>query len=993
MKKQRRRSAARNIEESPRQTERPLAGPTIIVLAILMIVIAVFLYWQASPASDVLLQQGREALQQRNYGVALSLAEQLLERDGSNFEAMLLAGETAAATGNFEQAQTLFKAIPATAVNTVAIARRNAADIELMHYKRLSSAEQLFRQALSHDPYDLVSNEHLAFVLGVTSRNWDVIPYRLKLIELDRVEPLHLYLLSLSEAAMENDDLVSDYHHHAPDDPGPLVAMSRMAFEERDYSTAATLAARAISINPKLVEAHIKLGKAILETGNDDALIEWHAALPVEAEAHPEIWVLRAAWAQRSAASMAAARCYWEAVRRDANHQTANYQLGRELAGLGRNIEAQPFLQRAENLQEYVNAVKVAVTLQHETELIKAAEIAERLGLVWEAYAWFRISLEINPTPASDAKCQQLRSTYFDRAKLTTRNIAKANPALQLDLSDLPLADFSPSSVDRGAVATNGLTSQPSFRNDATSVGLSFRYYNGGDPTQDIRKMYEFTGGGVAILDFDGDGWPDIHLTQGCDWPPDSRQRLHYDRLFRSSDGVYEDVTVAACVDEHAFSQGATVGDFDNDGFPDLYVSNIGKNSLFRNNGDGTFSRHEHLSGSEVARWTTSCLLADINSDGLPDLYDVNYLSGENVFTAECESSGICMPQTFPAEQDQLYLNQGDGSFTNATELAGIQAEGGKGLGVAFAELGGEGVPGLFIANDSETNFFFRNTAEQGTFPQFVEEGLLTGLAVNDDGRAEACMGVAVGDANGDALLDVYVTNFYHESNTLFIQANTSDFRDATHQAGLRDPSMQMLGFGTQFLDTDLDGWLDLFVANGHIDDFRDTGTPFQMRPQYFHNLGTGRFQEVADSGEYFQDVYLGRAVARLDWNKDGRDDLLVGHLDSDVALLTNTTHPTNNYLAVQLRGTVSSRDAIGTVVRVELADRVITRQLTAGDGYQASNERRLVFGLGAANKVDALTVQWPSGHQQTTNNVSVNHELLFVEHRDDVTELHSAAK
>lgn len=949
-----------------------------------------------SPRLDALLSEGRKALEDRDFQLASDVVQQLLVSAPTSPRVRLLAGETEMALGHFPQALAHFDAIQDDESLAGAAAHRAAGDIHLLQFGRLAAAEHRFRRALHVNPTHTIANEHLAYLLGVSSRNWEVVPYRLLLIEQNHIEPLHLYLLSLSDSAMENDHLAWEYHQKDPDGPGPLLALSRIAYEERDYERAKEFAARAIQRAPTLGEAHAKLGRVLLDAGEPDEFAAWHRGLPDEALRHPAIWAILGEWAQNHGASQVTIRCYWEALKLDANHQQANYQLGRALTTVGRADEARRFLSRAEMLQRYVNVVKLAVETRTLNGLVQAGELAEELGLVWEAYAWNHLaSLQQGDSSRSGDKCQQLRARYFDRSMSRTRNLARVNPAFEIDLSDFPL--FDPDELGESQIrdeVAREPRAQAAFRNEASERGIDFRYFNGGDASRGIRKMYEFTGGGVAAIDFDGDTWPDAYWTQGSAWPPDKDQRTHIDRLYRNEGARFVDVTERARVREASFSQGVAVGDFDNDGFPDLYVGNIGENQLFRNNGDGTFSAVPHASDATDARWTTSCVIADINQDGLPDIYDVNYLRGENVFTIECGGRGVCMPQTFPAEQDQLHINLGDGRFENVTATAGIEVDNGKGLGIVAADFDSDGALELFIANDSETNSLFRSTpsAEQ-PHPHFVDEAMLRGVAMNREGRAEACMGVAAGDANGDGRIDLYVANFYQESNTLYLQDKSGSFRDATRQSNLRDASMQALGFGTQFVDVDLDGWLDLFVANGHIDDLREDGQPFRMRPQFYQNETNGQFAERSGIGGYFDGEYLGRAVARIDWNKDGREDLLVGHLDVPSALLTNVTERTGNYLAVHLRATAGARDAVGAAVQLEVNGRTLVRHLTAGDGYHASNERRIVFGLGAEDHIETLTVRWPSGHLQTLADVAANTELLLVEHRDGATELHSLDK
>ena len=279
----------------------------------------------------------------------------------------------------------------------------------------------------------------------------------------------------------------------------------------------------------------------------------------------------------------------------------------------------------------------------------------------------------------------------------------------------------------------------------------------------------------------------------------------------------------------------------------------------------------------------------------------------------------------FPAEQDRLYLNRGDGTFRDVTQAAGLVRPDGKGLGIVAADFDGSRRLGLFVANDTRANFFFVNqTPQRGLSPVFDETALLSGIAVGDYGNAQSCMGVACGDVNGDGRPDVFVTNFYGEPNNLFVQDPGQVFVDQSRESGLRNPGFDVMGWGTQMLDGDLDGWLDLAVANGHLNDFSYKGTPYKMPPHYYRNLGQGRFQLVpgASLGAYFQRRSLGRAMARLDWNRDGKDDLCITHIHRPAALLENQTPAAGHFLAVKLCGGDSGRDAIGTTVRVSAGGR-----------------------------------------------------------------------
>ncbi|MBT6153306.1 MAG: tetratricopeptide repeat protein [Planctomycetaceae bacterium] len=962
----------------------------LLVAAVASVVVAISVLSKNDVPAEELLQAGTQAFDRGDYNVALASAVEVLAVQPKNAQAALLAGESAAGLQRFDEALEYLERLPDDGSAEAVSARCAAGKLLLLGMQRLSPAEQQFRRALDQDPENIVAHDHMAFLLGLGSRNWELIPHRLAIIRSNRFNSLHLYVLCFGDDVLENPELVEQYLAVTPDDPVLLTAVARIAVEDGEYGRAKQLLRQVVRSHPDVVEAQVKLGRLLWETTDESEFVDWHAQLTESANSHPGIWAIRGAWADRQADVPVSIRCYWETLRRDPNHKQANYQLGRLLGSLGKNQQASPFLERSRLLQLYANTVKVAHTDRDATAAKKAAELAESLGLLWEAYGWSQLSLQHDPQTDWAARIVSRLGPKLPTLP-PARTVPKSNLALEIDLSEYPLPRWSSQGIDKTKPgAPKGPDAGVAFVDRASEAGLIFRYDNAAkSPELGPMRMNEFSGGGVAVLDFDGNGWPDLHMTQGCSWPPQEENFDLIDRLFRNDgNGRFEDVTEHAGLANNGFGQGVTVGDFNADGFPDLFLSNIGRNRLFQNNGDGTFSDVTDAAGIGGERWTTSSLLADLNGDGLADIYAVNYLSGSDVFTRICgtpEKPGICLPQSFPAEQDRLFLNLGDGRFEDVTEATGIVVSDGKGMGIVAADFDGSGKLSLFIANDTLPNFYLANqTTDHRGPPIFTERALPIGLALNDRGRAEACMGIATGDANSDGLLDLFVTNFLKESNTLFLQGAGQMFLDATRKAGLHEDSIGTLGFGTQFLDGNLDGNLDLIITNGHIGEFTETGDPYKMPPQYFHNMGEGRFVELKGRslGPYFQDKYLGRALAKVDWNRDGLEDVVISHLDSSAALLTNTTSDAGNFVAIRLVGVESSRDAIGTTLTAEIQGRKLVRQLTAGDGYQASNERRVVFGLGDRQQIDVLNVRWPSGSVQRFENLPANSELLMVEGR-----------
>jgi hypothetical protein len=682
-------------------------------------------------------------------------------------------------------------------------------------------------------------------------------------------------------------------------------------------------------------------------------------------------------WAREVGQNRAAVRCFLEAVRRNPNHLQSNYQLSQLFVALKRRKDAELFAKRSSKLSKSEYLINDLQGGPNQHLLRQLVFILESLGRKWEAAAWCHMSqrAEIEADWVTDAL--KRLSWNIQRDDQLVPN--SANPSFAFDLSEFPLPDWKTSGGNQGSrQSSDVLLANVHFRDEATVAGLNYQYFNSMDPKVGLNHIFETTGGGVAVLDFDRDGLPDLYFANGCPLPDDAiglnKPRPGYhDRLFRNrGDGRFDDVTFSAGLGDDRFSQGVTVGDHNNDGYPDLYVANLDGNRFYENNGDGTFNEMTAATRTGGNEWSMSCLLTDLNGDGLPDLYVVNYLEKDAVFERDCKRNGhplTCAPTLFPAEQDRLYVNRGDGTYSEATQNAGIVVSEGKGLGVVAADFDGSGKLNLFIGNDTAPNFYFVNqTPTPQGLPRFTETGLTSGLAINDGGETQACMGIAAADADGDGRIDLFVTNFFADYNTLYLNRGGEIFTDRSRSFNLTNSSYSMLGFGTQFIDGELDGWPDIVLTNGHVDQTAATGEPDVMPPQYYRNLQGRSFQELsAESlGPSFHKKSIGRSMARLDWNRDGKDDVCIISLDAPAALLTKTTDDAGHFVTFRLGERDCHRDGIGTVVTLTTqGGRKIVRQLTACDGYQSSNERRLTFGLGAETEIANVTVRWISGATQ----------------------------
>ncbi|MGA2203825.1 MAG: CRTAC1 family protein [Terriglobales bacterium] len=520
------------------------------------------------------------------------------------------------------------------------------------------------------------------------------------------------------------------------------------------------------------------------------------------------------------------------------------------------------------------------------------------------------------------------------------------------------------------------------FVDIAERAGLTAKTEDGGGKTK--RYIIETTGSGAAFFDFDNDGWPDIFLVNGSRLEGFPKGQEPTSHLYRNlHDGTFADVTQSAGVGLVGWGQGVCAGDYDNDGFVDLFVTFWGHDILLHNNGDGTFTDVTRKAGlwHDDVRWSTGCAFLDYDRDGRLDLFVAHYVDLDLPHTPEPGSGAACMwkgmpvmcgPRGLKGTHSELYHNNGDGTFTDVSEASGIaKTDAYYCLTALTGDFDNDGWPDIYVACDSTPSMLFHNN-HNGTFTETAVEA---GVAFNDGGREQAGMGADAADYDGEGWLDIVKTSFSDDTATLYHNNHDGTFSDVTAAAGLGKNS-QFLGWGTLFLDIDNDGWPDLFMANGHIYpevDSKGVNNTFRERKILYWNEHNGRFRDISlDSGAGITTPFNSHGVAAADFDNDGAVEILVNNSHDRPSLLKNFGEH-GNWILLKLEGTKSNRDAIGAKVTVRVGDHQQTQEVRSGGGYISQSDFRLHFGLGKAIKADAVEIRWPSGLVQRFENIAGN--------------------
>ncbi|WP_231741669.1 FG-GAP-like repeat-containing protein [Stieleria varia] len=791
-----------------------------------------------------------------------------------------------------------------------------------------------------------------------------------------------------------------------PSDWRPRLGEAQTLLESRNAAAAEDVLRQILSRHPDFVPAHALLGYALVAQGKTQSLPEWFDALPGDADELAGYWLALGENALSHGETLAAVRAFAQATRRSPNDSFAWTRLADAIATLQSNTKpssdnvpidlngidleavASAIARRRESLLELRDRFS-EFRDGHQTSQTRAVQVAKPLfdlGRFWEAEAWLAIATTL-PDEKTNEATELRESVLASLSKDPVWQSTQGHPELSFDLAGLPV----PSMIRDTAIANNKpsvLAGDQEFRmsDEAKRWGLDFYGAVGKEVMGPHVPIYQTLGCGGGVIDFDNDGRHDLILLAagGGIGKLDSEPG----QLFRNLGDSFSPIGGVAGFGDRGFSHGVAVGDYNDDGLADVLVTNLGRNRLFRNNGDGTFvDATDVMDAERRTDWSTSGAIADIDQDGYNDLVIVNYCDTSEPLDQPCfDDQGHeinCYPLRFRAAADRFLRGSSAGTFTDVTDQWSNPTAIGRGLGLLVGRLDGQR-QGIYVANDASVNHYYRWNSLVADHP-LTDLGISCGLAVDAQSLDQGSMGIASEDFDNDGDLDVYVTGFANEYNILYEQQSPGLWTDRTGVQQLIAPTLQTVGFGTQAVDLDNNGVHEIIVANGHIGDYGEQSPPYAQPLQVFRRHANRQWviETIDQWGNYFSNSHVGRSLFTVDANHDGRTDVIVTHATEPVAMLLNQTQSAHHRITFRLVDTTGTRDAVGAMIRFEMGDGTgsLTRTLfrLAGNGYLCTNRPEICAGTGVFAQVENVRVTWPDGREQVIGSLKSDKEYLMV--------------
>jgi tetratricopeptide (TPR) repeat protein len=931
------------------------------------------------------LVQARAALERRSAQRAIDITMPLLVKFPKNVELLFLTAEAKASLGDKLAAVELLESIHSDLTKDSSSDEANNAKRAVM--QAATWLTEVGRSDLAIDSLvahlAIVPDHHrarhrLVSLLNNSGRRIEAAKEVQFLLQHDRVTEKELFsMTTLGDAFIDESMPPPNLRELNP----TALAMARRLRNQDELEQAIRLTQSLTESFPESTPIAAFFGKLLAELGQFDRLTDWRTSLPVGIEREPEYWHALGKLSNHLQDHRAAVRCFGETLQRDPTDRDALLGLAQALRFLDKDQQMELALAQFNRLEETeALAKKFGRTKGTVQQYGRMADLMEELHRPWEAMGWRVIGID----RTEDVE-NQLETIEHRRRELQAQHsITTSPPALiGIDLLQWPLPATSMNNADIERLdqpSVESLSQPIRLKDVARQSGMTFQYLNGDNVNDKEYFLHQQTGGGIGIIDMDLDGWPDVYFTQ-AGGPAFDNNGSEANQMFRNLGGQsFRSVAVASGCDDKGYGQGAAVADINQDGFPDLLVANIGVNVLLMNNGDGSFSRRA-LPTNGDGQWTTSIACGDLNGDHLPEIIEVNYIDDDSAFQIACvPENDECAPSQFhPASarwlsvdrQGEVHLFDGSSAKESTT---------GHGFAAIIANIDNHAGNDLYIANDGDPNQYWVSRTESENRYILEESAFLLGCATSQQGGHHGSMGLAFGDFDRNGQFDMHVTNYWDQEADLYLQQSGGIFQHASRLWQIRESTKLTVGWGTQAADLNRDGWLDLLVLNGHLVDHTHRSIPFRMLPQLFEGH-PDRFELALDSessDSFLSNPSLGRTLALLDWNRDGRPDFVAGHLDQPVSLLENHTDA-QNWVQFQFIGTTSERDAIGTTVNIVSGKNQWTGWLVGGS-FLCSNEAVVDFGIGRLEQLTEITIRWPSGVQQSIRDVPANQRYLIVE-------------
>ncbi|MGB7326214.1 MAG: FG-GAP-like repeat-containing protein [Rubripirellula sp.] len=932
---------------------------------------------------------------------AVRLLRDLLVRNPQDYEVLFHLANTLALQGEYAQGIELLGEIPVDHPDAGMPALGVSAGwcLQVGQYRE---AEDRYRKMLEIDPSINLVRRSLAYLLNRQGRRHEANTLIRELCRSGDVMQDELHALIVEADAIYDAPGTPPADATRPYWPIGPGGQARHLFTEKKYREAAELVRPMIESGEAADSLIAFYGRTAVEAQDDDMVAWWYAHVTEPVKQFPEYWAAIGTQLMAEAEYADAVRALAEAVRLDPTDLRSTRRIFQGLRSMNKTEKAKTWIDRYGLLNKILNESNaIAASNSPASESFQTmTKDLDSVGRRLEAVLWRVVSATRSGVP-------QERLTDFTNDIQQTLADGTAFPKAaqiwcDMNLADRPLPPFPSRIAAIGNKKDPGLNGFPkpttpdpaAFVDIANDIGLNHSYRISKEPMAKGFAIYQSLGGGVAVTDFDLDGRPDLYFCQGAA-DADDFVAVDSDRLYRTTKRTQAnpardlkpneqqlvDVTNPAGLREQGYTVGVTSGDWNQDGFPDLAIANIGANRIMINQGDGTYRSESLDKTPELTTLSTSLAMGDMTGDHLPDLFSLNYLHDKNIAKRPTmDSNGDVVdaiaPLSVDPTRDQLYTNTGDGQWT-ASVVGDDASSACTGLGIILTNLlpdhpGNE----AYIANDVRNNQLWAQSEQQ----KLIDLAIASGCAYGSIGSATGAMGIASGDLDRSGSVDLHVTNYMNEPVSLFLNRNGL-YRDMNVKFGLDRESMGMVGFGTQAIDYSNDGWPDLVVTNGHIEDLQRRGNqPFQQPLQLFANLGA-RFEITQPrDAKHWSEPRLGRAMARLDFDRDGKMDFAITDLLSPASLLINQSPTNHHWAAFQLVGTTSERDAIGARLEITAGDQKWSAWVTAGDGFICKNESVIHFGIGTQTRVDQATVTWPTGKTQTFNTLPADQRVLLVE-------------